>query len=87
MTSFLKILKTQIEPLAEEEFFRSLENKAVLQMIDNCILFSLIWSVCASVNTDSRKTFDTFFKKLLRGDIEQTNRVKKMDFPDRYSIY
>ena len=56
-------------------------------MIDNCILFSLIWSVCASVNTDCRKTFDTFFKKLLKGDIEQTNRVKKMDFPDRYSIY
>lgn len=34
-------------------------------------MFALVWSVGACVDTDSRVKFDTFFKDLMAGKIEE----------------
>jgi len=49
-------------------------------------VFALVWSLGGSATTDSRKTFDSFLKKLFGGDIKTDNaeqKKKKVSLPER----
>jgi dynein heavy chain len=51
-------------------------------------MFSLIWSVCASVTTEYRKPCNDMLKKQLQGDIDTGQKaLKKVVFPERGTIY
>ena len=51
-------------------------------------MFSIIWSLCVSVNTEYRKACNDCVKKLLLGDLDTgTKPLKKIQFPDRGTIY
>ena len=39
-------------------------------MIGASFIFSCTWSICVSINTEYRKPFDIFFKKVCNGELE-----------------
>lgn len=59
-----------------------------------CItIFSLIWSLGSTIKSDSRNKFDTFFRKIILGNIDQYQKphtfklTKNHLFPDAGTIY
>jgi hypothetical protein len=53
----------------DKEFYDRIEISQRLDIIDGLFIFSLYWSLGASVITKDRKTFDIFVRKLIAGDI------------------
>ncbi|KAK2580549.1 hypothetical protein KPH14_007682 [Odynerus spinipes] len=57
------------------------------------LLFCMIWGICSTLNGDSRKLFDAYFRQLLLGNIEKYPRPKSFKltkqqlFPDRETVY
>mmetsp|Transcript_44077 Transcript_44077/g.42707 ORF Transcript_44077/g.42707 Transcript_44077/m.42707 type:complete len:180 (+) Transcript_44077:952-1491(+) len=73
-----------------ENFINSLDKKAVITVIEHCFVFSAIWSLCVTINTEFRKTFDQHFKKVCNGEIEGIKKLQKKIIPpifDRGTIY
>lgn len=59
-----------------------------------CVLiFSMIWGMCSTLTSDSRKTFDAYLRQLLLGNIEERPKpkvfklTKQQLFPDKGSAY
>ncbi|XP_049869343.1 dynein axonemal heavy chain 3 [Pectinophora gossypiella] len=56
-------------------------------------IFSLLWGLCASIDGESRKLFDTFFRKLLDGNISSHPKpkcfklTKNQLFPDKDLVF
>uniref|UniRef100_A0A5F9CIR0 Dynein axonemal heavy chain 3 n=1 Tax=Oryctolagus cuniculus TaxID=9986 RepID=A0A5F9CIR0_RABIT len=56
-------------------------------------LFSLVWTIAGTINADSRKKFDLFFRNLIMGMDDNHPRPKSVKitknniFPDKGSIY
>ena len=54
-------------------------------------IFSLVWSLGASINSEFRKPFDIYLKKLINGDIELLHSEEKKKikavFPERGTLY
>ncbi|KAG5305945.1 DYH3 protein, partial [Pseudoatta argentina] len=57
------------------------------------LLFSIVWGVCPTLMSDSRKTFDVYLRKLLLGTIEEYPKpkmfklTKQQIFPDKGTVY
>lgn len=57
------------------------------------LLFSMIWGMCPTLITDSRKLFDSFLRKLLDGGVEESPKpkafklTKQQLFPDRGTVF
>ena len=63
MQSLLNILKVQIKEMIKKDFIKDKEHKAVLSCIQSAFIYSVIWSVCASISRD-RKAMDMEIKKI-----------------------
>lgn len=62
--------KNFIVELNDEKLYNSIDAKNRTSIIDNFFIFSLIWSIGASLKYVSRKTFDNYLRKLLEGDVK-----------------
>ncbi|XP_017759468.1 PREDICTED: dynein heavy chain 3, axonemal [Eufriesea mexicana] len=57
------------------------------------LLFSMIWGMCSTLTSDSRKTFDIYLRKLLLGNDDEYPKpkafklTKQQLFPDKGTIY
>nr|XP_031846529.1 dynein heavy chain 3, axonemal-like isoform X2 [Nomia melanderi] len=57
------------------------------------LLFSMVWGMCSTLTSDSRKSFDVFLKRLLLGNDEEHPRPKSFKlskqqlFPDKGTVY
>ncbi|XP_036144833.1 dynein heavy chain 3, axonemal isoform X1 [Monomorium pharaonis] len=57
------------------------------------LLFSIVWGICSTLTSDSRKTFDVYLRKLLLGNIDEYPKpkvfklTKQQIFPDRGTVY
>ncbi|XP_015175416.1 PREDICTED: dynein heavy chain 3, axonemal [Polistes dominula] len=57
------------------------------------LLFCIIWGICSTLTRNSRKIFDSYFRKLLLGNVDKYPRpkafklTKQQLFPDRDTIY
>lgn len=59
-------------------------------MIESGFVFASVWSLCCSVKTDSRKTMNMQYKKILNGEIDDVPKLKNKILPgcfDRGTIY
>lgn len=77
-------------PFNEEGFFKELDKKVIAQIIDSSFIYSCIWSVCISVDTDGRKKFDKHFKAICEGSLDHLKKfTRKVLNPcfDRGTIY
>ena len=73
-----------------EHFITTLDKKAVHSVIESCFVFSAVWSLCCTINTEYRRPFDQQFKKICNGELEQGKKLQKKILPttfDRGTIY
>lgn len=60
-------------------------------IIESCFVFSSVWSVCCTINTEYRKPFDQQFKKICNGELDNmVRKLQKKILPpsfDRGTIY
>jgi len=66
----LRIWRTFLKYFEDEKNFEAIDKKQVIAMIGASFIFSCVWSVCVSINTEFRKPFDIFFKKVCNGELE-----------------
>jgi len=91
VVSLLRIWRTFLKVFEDEKKFEELDKKQVIAMIGASFIFSCTWSLCVSINTEFRKDFDIFFKKVCNGELENMpNKLKNKVIPsafDRGTIY
>lgn len=57
------------------------------------LLFSIVWGMCSTLVSDSRKSFDLYFRKILNGNVNEYPRpkafklTKQQLFPDRGTVF
>ena len=66
----LRIWRSFLKIFDNEQSLEGRDKKEIMGILDWSFLFSVIWSLCISVNTEYRKPFDDKIKKLLQGDID-----------------
>ncbi|XP_037670654.1 dynein heavy chain 3, axonemal isoform X2 [Choloepus didactylus] len=77
----------------ESEFFEGLTSQQIFLWLQGLFLFALVWTVAGTINSDSRKKFDVFFRNLIMGMDDNHPRPKSVKltknniFPERGSIY
>uniref|UniRef100_A0A8C2VP56 Dynein axonemal heavy chain 3 n=1 Tax=Chinchilla lanigera TaxID=34839 RepID=A0A8C2VP56_CHILA len=77
----------------ESESFEGLSSQQIFLWLQGLFLFSLVWTVAGTINADSRKKFDLFFRNLIMGMDDNHPRPKSVKltknniFPERGSIY
>uniref|UniRef100_A0A8B9YYG6 Dynein axonemal heavy chain 3 n=1 Tax=Bos mutus grunniens TaxID=30521 RepID=A0A8B9YYG6_BOSMU len=69
------------------------EGQQIFLWLQGLFLFALVWTVAGTINADSRKKFDLFFRNLIMGMDNNNPRPKSVKltknniFPERGSIY
>ncbi|XP_059889045.1 dynein axonemal heavy chain 3 [Delphinus delphis] len=77
----------------ESELVESLTSQQIFLWLQGLFLFALVWTVAGTINADSRKKFDLFFRNLIMGMDNNNPRPKSVKltknniFPERGSIY
>ena len=56
-------------------------------MIGSICTFSFIWSFGACLETQSRKTFDSFLKRLIMSEIIMINKKRKLGNPEKTTLF
>lgn len=65
-----RLWSTLLKNFDDEDFHKDMDKRQIIQVIDNMFLFSAIWSICITCNTQDRRKIDTYMKKVLDGSIE-----------------
>ncbi|XP_076997717.1 dynein axonemal heavy chain 3 [Tamandua tetradactyla] len=90
-TSLLDEIKTAEEE--ESELFDNLTSQQIFLWLQGLFLFALVWTVAGTINSNSRKKFDVFFRNLILGMDDNHPRPKSVKltknniFPERGSVY
>jgi len=74
----------------DDAFLAQHDKKALNTVIDSSFIYSVIWSVCISIDTGSRKKMDQHFKKVCDGQIDNLKKFSKKVLHscfDRGTIY
>ncbi|CAO2583043.1 Dynein axonemal heavy chain 3 [Lemmus lemmus] len=95
MMRLYSCLLDEIKSVEEEEseFFDNLSSQQIFLWLQGLFLFSLVWTVAGTINAESRKKFDLFFRNLIMGIDDRYPRPKSVKltknniFPERGSIY
>ncbi|XP_040829844.1 dynein heavy chain 3, axonemal isoform X1 [Ochotona curzoniae] len=88
-------LLDEIKQIEEEEIelYEGLSSQQIFLWLQGLFLFSLVWTIAGTINADSRKKFDLFFRNLIMGMDDNNPRprsvriTKNNIFPDKGSIY
>uniref|UniRef100_A0A8D0TSX2 Dynein axonemal heavy chain 3 n=1 Tax=Sus scrofa TaxID=9823 RepID=A0A8D0TSX2_PIG len=88
-------LLDEIREIEEQksELSEGLTSQQIFLWLQGLFLFALVWTVAGTINTDSRKKFDLFFRNLIMGMDDNNPRPKSVKltknniFPERGSIY
>jgi len=62
VTSCFRIWRGLLTVFDNENFITTLDKKQVHVVIESCFVFSCVWSICCSINTEYRRLFDQKFK-------------------------
>ncbi|XP_036135820.1 dynein heavy chain 3, axonemal [Molossus molossus] len=77
----------------ESDLSEGLTSQQIFLWLQGLLLFAVVWTVASTINTDSRKKFDLFFRNLIMGMDDHNPRPKSVKltknniFPDKGSIY
>ena len=77
---FLFLLLDEIREIEEEEseLFEGLTSQQIFLWLQGLFLFALVWTVAGTINADSRKKFDLFFRNLIMGMDNNNPRPKSV---------
>ena len=90
VTSMMRIMKILFKCWESEEFYQQYDKKQIQQMIESSFVFASCWSLCCSVKTESRKTMNLQYKKIINGEVDNIPKLKNKILPgcfDRGTIY
>uniref|UniRef100_A0A7N5JN32 Dynein axonemal heavy chain 3 n=1 Tax=Ailuropoda melanoleuca TaxID=9646 RepID=A0A7N5JN32_AILME len=74
-------------------YLKFLSQMKIFLWLQGLFLFALVWTVAGTINADSRKKFDLFFRNLIMGMDDNNPRPKSVKltknniFPEKGSIY
>ena len=74
--ALLRIWGTLLKRFSEYSFTADLDKRQANNVIDNMFLFSIIWSVCITCNSEYRRPIDAYIKKVLDGSVEGLPRFE-----------
>lgn len=76
----LCLLSDEIRDIKEDESEGSegLTSQQTFLWLQGLFLFALVWTVAGTINTDSRKKFDLFFRNLIMGMDDSSPRPKSV---------
>ena len=84
------MLLDEIREIDEEsELYEGLTSQQIFLWLQGLFLFALVWTVAGTINAESRKKFDLFFRNLIMGMDDKNPRPKSVKltknniFPDR----
>nr|KAF6294777.1 hypothetical protein mPipKuh1_003914 [Pipistrellus kuhlii] len=88
-------LLDEIREVKEDEGdgLEGMTSQQIFLWLQGLFLFSLVWAVAGTINTESRKKFDVFFRNLIMGMDDSYPRPKSVKltknntFPEKGSIY
>uniref|UniRef100_A0A8I3MVH2 Dynein axonemal heavy chain 3 n=1 Tax=Canis lupus familiaris TaxID=9615 RepID=A0A8I3MVH2_CANLF len=87
--SFFLLLDEIREIDEESELYEGLTSQQIFLWLQGLFLFALVWTVAGTINAESRKKFDLFFRNLIMGMDDKNPRPKSVKltknniFPDR----
>ncbi|KAM4632527.1 dynein axonemal heavy chain 3 [Discoglossus pictus] len=76
-----------------EDGKESMSNQQITLWLQGLFLFALVWTIGGTINNDSRKKFDVFYRNLIMGMDDDHPRPKSVKltknnvFPERGSVY
>lgn len=84
-------LSDEIRDIQEEEMeiYEGLSSQQIFLWLQGLFLFSLVWTLAGTINAESRKKFDVFFRNLIMGMDDRNPRPKSVKltknniFPER----
>uniref|UniRef100_A0A8D1K9L8 AAA+ ATPase domain-containing protein n=1 Tax=Sus scrofa TaxID=9823 RepID=A0A8D1K9L8_PIG len=90
----LFLLLDEIREIEEQksELSEGLTSQQIFLWLQGLFLFALVWTVAGTINTDSRKKFDLFFRNLIMGMDDNNPRPKSVKltknniFPERGNL-
>lgn len=68
--ALLRLWGTLLKKFSEQSFTAELDKRQATAVIDNMFLFSVIWSLCITCDTEYRRPIDGYLKKLCDGSVE-----------------
>jgi dynein heavy chain len=80
----LRFLKGMLKENVTEEQHRRMEE--LLLRVDALFIYALMWTVGGAVDESGRKTFDSYFKKLLREPLKSETKKDRLVKFDRPSV-
>ncbi len=69
VASLMRTFYSLIDEIKTDEGLKNVGNERLVKWIDSIFLFSLVWSIGSTGDTDGRATFDTFLRNLVVGTI------------------
>ncbi|XP_062847578.1 dynein axonemal heavy chain 3 [Trichomycterus rosablanca] len=79
--------------VAGQDGAESVSSQQMTMWLQSLFLFAVVWTVGGTINGESRKKFDVFYRNLLTGTMEQHPRPKSVKltksstFPEKGSVY
>uniref|UniRef100_A0A8B9DMU0 Dynein axonemal heavy chain 3 n=1 Tax=Anser cygnoides TaxID=8845 RepID=A0A8B9DMU0_ANSCY len=77
----------------EEEGKESMSSQQITLWLQGLLLFALVWTIGGTIDADSRKKFDLFYRNLLMGQDDGNPRPKNVKltrnniFPEKGTVY
>jgi dynein heavy chain len=70
VNSFLRLFRSMLKVFDDESNVADNDKKINIGIIDSCFVWSFVWTVCATVDTQYRRAVDHRFKQICNGEIE-----------------
>ena len=85
--SFIKLYMSAMAPINDVNVYAGLGQKLVVNTCDALAVWAAVWSLGATCDTDTRPKFGEFLRKLLAGNVSDVKMPKRIQFPDRGSVF
>lgn len=70
LQALLRIWQTLLKNFDNKEFTAELDKRQAISVVDSMFLFSVIWSLCITCDSEFRRPIDQYLKKVCDGSVE-----------------
>lgn len=74
VNSFLRLWRTMLKVFDDESNIEDNDKKQNLSIIDSSFVWSFVWAICATVDTQFRRPVDIYLKKVCNGEIDNIQK-------------
>ncbi|PIK59399.1 dynein heavy chain isotype 7A [Apostichopus japonicus] len=74
--SLMNLMDSLMDEFHDEAAINKMDTREVFSWVECIFLFSFVWSLGASTNTEARDKFDLLFRELLAGGLSEESRNK-----------